>query len=127
MSNANLNYLLKCISEGKEPLIKYYIIGMWIITNDYTDNGFLIDFIVCKGVNVEEAIEEAKKYENTIRKIKPKEQVYLPLTVAKSIQKATINANEIYDLLIRKKVLFDENRIQELYNETLQLDQQIKE
>ena len=99
----DLNKLLEDFSNGKEEVYYYYLIGMWLITDDYNSKGYSIDLIVSKGRDMEEAIEEIKKYENKIKRISGEE--YIPLTIGKTVFEATKNASYFRDLLWDKEIL----------------------
>ncbi len=111
----DLAKLLNNFQKNPEP--KYYIIGVWLVSDSYTKDGFLVDMVVSKGYGCEDAIKNLKDYESSFRKIK--KEYYLPLTVGDTVLKATMNSKEIYDLLHRKNAMPDNKRIQELYKEVL--------
>ena len=99
---------------------KYYVIGMWLITEDYNKDGYIIDIMVCKGFNWQEAVEEAKDYENKIKKIT--DEKYLPLSVGKTVLEATKNSNKFYDLLAKKELLPDDEEILKIVEDTIEMD-----
>lgn len=116
----NLDKLFEDIYNNVKHVDKYYVIGMWLITNDYNKDGYIIDIMVCKGKNWQEAVNEAKTYENKIKNIS--EDTYLPLSVGLSVLEATKNSNKFYDLLARKEVLPNDEEILKLVEETKQKD-----
>ena len=113
----NLDKMLANFAQNGEP--KYYVIGIWLVTKSYTPKGFLIDMIVSKGYGYEEAVDNIKKYEHSFRK-KIETEMYLPLTVGKTVFEATKNSKEIYDLLTRGNAMPDNERIQELYKKVME-------
>lgn len=108
----SLDKLLDEFNKGTEPIIKYYAIGMWLITNDYNNDGYIVDIIICKGKLWEEAVKEAKEYENKIKNIT--EEKYIPLSVGKSVLEATKDISRLYDLLVGKEVFPDNEEILEI-------------
>lgn len=112
----DLNIMLKGVALNPEP--KYYLIGIWIVSKDYTPKGYLIDIIVSKGYGYEDAIENIKEYEHSFRKIET--EIYLPLTVGKNVFEATKESKVFYDLIHRKNAMPDDDFIQEAYEKVLE-------
>ena len=119
----NLDKLLDDFNNDRQPLIKYYIIGEWIVTDSYNKKGFIIDILVCKGSNYLEAIQEAKEFNHATKKIEAEE--YLPLSVGKTVFEATKNSKIPYGLLHRKEVFPDNEEIQKMVEETIKLDKEL--
>ena len=109
MAKVDLNQLLNDFNTGKEEVIFYYLIGMWIITDSYNKNGYIIDMMVCKGKSYKEAIEEAKEFKEKVMKIESAE--YIPLTIGKTVLEATKNASYFKDLLWVEEVMPDDIKI----------------
>ena len=116
----SLDKLLDDFNNGREPIIKYYVIGMWLITNDYNKDGYIIDFMVCKGQNWLEAVEEARKFKNSIMNIKFEK--YLPLTIGKTVLEATKNTDYFGQLLWKEEVMPDDERIQNSFDLVVEED-----
>lgn len=112
----NLDAMLKGVALNPNP--KYYLIGVWLVTKDYTPKGFLIDIIVSKGYGYEDAIENIKEYERSFRKMDT--EIYLPLTVGETVFEATKNSKEFYDLIHRKNAMPDNEFIQNAYKKVLE-------
>lgn len=117
MTKIDLNKLLDDFNKGKKEIIYYYLIGMWLITNDYNKTGYTIDMMVCKGLSYQEALEEAITYENAIKKID--EQEYIPLTIGESVLEATKNSDYFSHLLWKEEVLPNDERIQKAFDEVI--------
>ena len=109
MAKVDLNQLLDDFNNGKEEVIFYYLIGMWLITDSYNKNGYVIDMRVCKGKSYKEAIEEAKEFKEKVMKIESAE--YIPLTIGETVLEATKNASYFKDLLWVEEVMPDDIKI----------------
>ena len=114
MAKVDLNKLLDDFNKGKKEVVYYYLIGMWLITNDYNKNGYIIDMMVCKGDSYKEAIEEAREFENKIKNIEAEE--YIPLTIGISTLEATKNASYFKDLLWVEEVMPDDEKIKNSFD-----------
>ena len=114
----DISVMLKGVAFNPNP--KYYLIGIWIVSKDYTPKGFLIDIIVSKGYGYEDAVENIRKYENSIRMIET--EIYLPLTVGNTVFEATKNFKNFYDLIHTNEVMPDNEIIQEAYNKVLVME-----
>lgn len=110
----DLNKLLDDIMNGREEIIYYYLIGMWIITNSYNKNGYVIDMMVCKGKNHNEAIEEAKEFKHKVMNIEAEE--YIPLAIGKTVLEATKNTDYFSQLLWKEEVMPDDEKIKNSFN-----------
>lgn len=102
----NLDDLFNKIYDEAQKKVKYYVIGMWIITDDYNNKGYIVDIMVCKGKAREEALKEAKDYENTIKKIT--DEWYLILDVGETVLEATKDVKDIF-LKISKEEIFPDS------------------
>lgn len=91
---------------------KYYAIGMWMVTDSYNSKGYIIDIMICKGKNHEDAIKEASEYENEIKNIEFEK--YLPLTVGESVFEATKDIKDIYIMIHKNEMLPNNTYIDEL-------------
>lgn len=102
----NLDDLFNKIYDEAQIKVKYYVVGMWIITEDYNNKGYIVDIMVCKGKAKEEALKEAKDYENAIKKIT--DEWYLILDVGETVLEATKDIKDIF-LKISKEEIFPDN------------------
>ena len=91
---------------------KYYVIGMWLVTESYNKNGYIIDVIICKGKNLQEALKEASDYENEIKNIEFEK--YLPLSVGETVFEATKDIKDIYNMIHKDEMLPNNSYVEEL-------------
>ena len=114
MAKVDLDKLLDDLNKGKKEVVYYYLIGMWLITNDYNKNGYIIDMMVCKGDSYKEAIEEAREFKEKVMKIESAE--YIPLTIGETVLEATKNASYFKDLLWVEEVMPDDEKIKNSFD-----------
>lgn len=122
MKKVDLNRLLDDFNNGREEVNYYYIIGMWLVTNSYNKNGYIIDIIVCKGENHLEAIDEAKEYQHKIRKIE--DEKYVPLTIGKTVLEATKNSSYFNNLLWNEEVMPDDEKVKNAFDLVLKKEKE---
>lgn len=119
----NLDDLFNKIYDEAQIKTKYYVIGMWIITDDYNNKGYIIDIIVCKGKSEEEALNEAKEYENSIKDIK--DESYMILDVGETVLEATKDVKDIFIKISREEMFPDNDYIIELVKKAKQKECEI--
>ena len=110
----DLNKLLDDIMNGREEIVYYYLIGMWLITTSYNRNGYVIDMMVCKGKNWQEAVEEAREFKRSVLDIE--EDEYIPLSIGKTVLEATKNTDYFKKLLWVEEVMPDDEKIKNSFN-----------
>lgn len=125
MTKIDLDKLLDDFNKGKKDIIYYYLVGMWLVTEDYTRKGYVIDMMVCKGLSYKDAIEEALMYEGEIKNLEAYE--FVPLTIGESVLEATINASYFNNLLSVEEVYPDDKRIQKSFKEMVEKEKLLNE
>ena len=109
-----LDKLFDNYNKGRKFDYYFYLIGMWLVTNDYNDKGYIMDIMVCKGQNYQEAIKEAEEFEKKTKKIIASE--YISLNVGLTVLEATKNAPYFYNLLDKEEVMPDDERIKNQFD-----------
>lgn len=110
----DLNKLLDDIMNGREEIVYYYLVGMWIVTTSYNRNGYVIDMMVCKGKTWQEAVEEAREFKRKVMDVE--EDEYIPLTIGKTVLEATKNTDYFKKLLWVEEVMPDDEKIKNSFN-----------